>query len=90
MELRDAAIYEALETLMPERLEEYYAYVEQLKEAMETHDPYVQTTYWELTQYSISHWGESVDPEDMTPEQLEQSFMSYLSKYAPDKPMSIS
>ena len=90
MELRDAAIYEALETLMPERLEEYYAYVEQLKEALETHDPYVQTTYWDLTQYSISHWGESVDPEDMTPEQLEQSFMSYLSKYTPDKPMSIS
>ena len=79
----------AFEACKAEYLDEYYAYIEELKENM-ANDLALQSFYRDLTEYCISSYSAPVEPQDMTPEQLDISLAHYLAVYAPDRPMRIA
>ena len=79
----------AFEACKAEYLDEYYAYIEGLKENM-ANDLALQSFYRDLTEYCISSYSAPVEPQDMTPEQLDISLAHYLAVYAPDRPMRIA
>ena len=78
----------AFEYCKAKYLDDYYAYVEEAKENM-ANDLAWKNSYQNLTEYCISSYGAPVEPQDMTPEQLDTSFELYLSQYAPNHPMRI-